>query len=264
MEDFLYFIPLFFLISLIYSSIGFGGGSSYIAVMAIFGLPFSLIPKTALLCNIVVVSGGCYTFFRLNNIDFMRVKNFVIGSVPLAYLGGMIQVNKEIFLFTLSISLIVTSIIMFFFSIEKKRKLKIDFIQNRLTEHYSSFITKTSFFEIFIGGGLGFISGIVGIGGGIFLAPLLYLTRWGDAKQIAAASSFFILINSMSGLFGQFSKGSSGYELLNILPFIIAVLIGGQIGSQIGAFKLSERFLENITGTMVLFVGIQILTKAVV
>lgn len=265
MESMMVLIPLFFAVALIYSSVGFGGGSSYLAVMAMFSFPYLLMPKVALLCNIIVVSGGCYIHYRSGSLNLKRAIPFAAGSVPLAYLGGKILINQELFLFFLAISLIVASVNMLFFDKKRINRLKQEFLK-KVSESKQTQIqlVKSRLFELLAGSLLGFISGLVGIGGGIFLAPLLYLTRWGMAKQIAATASFFILINSISGLIGQFTKGNLyDSNFLEVIPLLVAVFLGGQIGSRLGAFKLSELIIKRTTACLIFLVGFRILLRLV-
>jgi hypothetical protein len=255
--------PLFFLIALIYSSVGFGGGSSYLAIMALAAFPYELMPKVALFCNIIVVTGGCYVFYKSGHIKFKKILPFVIGSIPMAYVGGSIQIKKEIFLFLLAITLIIASANMVFFNSEKRKILKIDFFNILQESNHNKKFTK-QLFGLISGAVIGFVAGLVGIGGGIFLAPLLYMTRWSYAKQISATSSFFILVNSIAGLAGQFSKGFNDNDIIQIIPLMIAVFIGGQIGSRLGAFRLSDIIVERATGILIMFTGLRILYKLAV
>ena len=254
--------PLFFLVALIYSSVGFGGGSSYLAIMALSAFSYGIMPKIALLCNIIVVAGGSYVFYKSGHIKLKNVLPFIIGSIPMAFLGGSIQIKKEIFLSLLAVTLIIASGNMVFFNTEKRKILKRDFFNSLEHSHHNNNFLRV-FFGLISGSVIGFIAGLVGIGGGIFLAPLLYMTRWGYAKQISATASFFILVNSIAGLAGQFSKGYNDSDIIQIIPLAIAVFIGGQIGSRLGAFRLSDIIVERAAGILIMYTGFRILYKLI-
>jgi len=248
---------MFFAIAVIYSSVGFGGGSSYLAVMALFSFPFLLMPKISLVCNIIVVSGGSLIFFKHGYLKIKKVWPFVIGSIPLSFLGGMIQIEKKFFLILLGFCLLTAGVNLWFFSKAKTYNGSLR-TSKKIADKNIRF-----FFPLLIGSILGFISGLVGIGGGIFLSPVLFILNWGRAKEIAATSSFFILVNSVFGLLGQFSSitkiGNS--ELIFLILLGVMVFAGGQIGSRLGSIKLSELLIKKATAAIVLFVGIKILLR---
>ncbi|MCU0822897.1 MAG: sulfite exporter TauE/SafE family protein [Spirochaetes bacterium] len=264
MDNILIVIPLFFLVALVHSSAGLGGGSSYLAIMTLASFPYEVMPRTALLCIIMVVSITCCKFYKSGNLDIKRALPFVLGSVPMAFIGGSIKIDKEIFLFLLGISLIAASTNMIFFDTEKRRKLKHDYFNNLVQERDSKTKIKSRnfIFELCIGAGLGFLSGLIGIGGGIFLAPILYLKRWSYAKQISATASFFIFINSISGLAGQVAKGNITVDIGYITPLLAAVFFGSQIGSHFGAFRLSNIAVKRTTAMIVMYAGITTLYKS--
>ena len=262
MDIIFYLVPLFFIIAIIYSSVGFGGGSSYLAVMALFSFPYHVMPKASLLCNIVVVSGACWIFYKSGHLKFKSLLPFIIGSLPMAYLGGKVVMNKQLFLLILGGVLIAASRNLFFLNTRKRIQLKMDlFASDSESPSVTDGRYLTVIVKILIGAVIGFISGAIGIGGGILLAPVLYFTRWGYAKQIAAASCFFIFINSISGICGQLSKGFSFEEMAAIVPLAASVFIGGQVGSRLGAFRLSELVMKRATAILALFAGIRILAQ---
>jgi len=238
-------IPLFLITALLYSMVGFGGGSTYLALLALFGVSYTYIPSTALICNIIVVSGGCYFFIKEKHFKLKYVLPFLITSMPLAYLGGSLEINKNTFFLLLALSLLIASARMFLSDNKFKRE------QNVSTKAIWGF-------GLPIGALLGFLSGVTGIGGGIFLAPVLYLLGWTKAKTVAASASFFILVNSLAGLSGQFYKNSFTIDWELILPLAIAVFIGGQIGSRLSAKNLSLTLLKRLTASLVLFVSLRI------
>lgn len=237
---------LFFIIALVYSAVGFGGGSSYIAALAIFDYPYESIPVIALICNIIVVSGGIYHFRNKGHFKWPLFWPFALSSIPMAFIGGSFPISREIFLLLLGVCL-------FFIA------LRLLFV-NRGTKDYSEYKMPMTSLALLLGAVLGLIAGMVGIGGGIFLAPVLLHLRWGLPKQIAATAALFILLNSLSGLAGQLMKGTSVVELLDYWPLFLSVFIGGQIGSRLGSGAiLSQRIIKDLTALLVLFVSIRIL-----
>jgi uncharacterized membrane protein YfcA len=243
-SQFLVLILSFFIIALIYSSVGFGGGSSYIAILALLAVDFQLMRSTALLCNIIVVIGGVYIFYKEGKLDIKKTWPLVVSSVPLAYLGGLWPIRQETFFILLGVTLVIVSIVLWF---QQEKN------SSPTNKNYD-----TVWFKVGIGGALGFLSGLVGIGGGIFLSPMLHFIRWDEAKKISAAASFFILVNSMSGLTGQVQQRAS-LDWQFIWPLLLAVLIGGQIGSRVGARKFNPLYVKRITAILILAAGAKIL-----
>ncbi len=226
--------------------VGFGGGSTYLALLVLFSVPYEVVPKVALVCNLIVVSGGCYFFFKRGYFSPRKVLPFVVTSIPAAFLGGSIPIGKAAFLWLLGISLLVASFRML------------------LKDHDFTGTSRLSWAQAWwigipVGAVLGILSGMVGIGGGIFLFPVLYLLGWAHAKEAAAAASFFILVNSVAGLVGQFSKNSSLAELSLLLPLAVAVFLGGQLGSRIGSGQLSKVVLQRIAGFLILAVSVRVI-----
>ena len=234
-------IVSFLLIAMVYSSVGFGGGSSYLAMLAIMGLGQDEIRPTALLCNIIVVTGGTYIFYKEGKFDFRKSWPFVVASIPLAFLGGYFRIDDHAFFITLGISLIVAALLLW--------------IQ---PERLKAIHSGNTALNLGIGGGVGFLSGLVGIGGGIFLSPILHLINWDEAKKISALASFFILVNSISGLAGQLSR-SVEIDWRFIVPLLLAVLVGGQIGSRLGARRFNPTYIKRITAILILVAGLNIL-----
>ncbi len=238
-------IPLFFLTAILYSSAGLGGGTTYLALLALFSFSYTSIPIFALSCNILVVSGGFWHFYRAGHFRLKNVLPFLITSIPLAYLGGSLSISKKVFSLLLAISLACAAFRLFLRDEEKA-------------------LQELSWKEAYIlglpvGGLIGFLSGLIGIGGGIFLSPLLMLFRWANSKQAAAAASLFILVNSISGLLGQLSKGASFEALPSLLPLLIAVFLGSQVGARLGAFQLSKFTLQRVSAVILLFSSARIL-----
>lgn len=242
-----YIISLFFVIAILYSSVGFGGGSSYLAVLALTGLIFTQIRATALLCNIIVVFGNVFYYQKQKNYNFKKVIPLVFFSIPFAFIGGYLKVSQTFFFITLGFTLLFAAISMW---LSKKsitsedQKTPLSLLKNA---SYGSFI--------------GFVSGMIGIGGGIFLAPLLYLTNWDTSKKIAATASLFILVNSIAGLSGQYlnPEFTIDWKLTTIL--LITVFIGGQIGTKLSNKLLNPIQLKKATAILIAFVSVRILIK---
>ena len=236
---------LFLVSATLYSSVGFGGGSTYLALLLIWGTPYFIFPIVALSCNIIVVSGNCFNYIRAGNLNLKLLLPYLVGSIPLAYIGGSFPIEKKIFEILLFLALFTAGILLLLNFKSYKDE------ENNLRKIPASIC-------IFIGGLLGFISGVVGIGGGIFLSPILFLLRAAKAKHIVTTASLFILINSLSGIIGQLTKNSVLNEISNYWYFLIAVFIGGQIGNFLNLKILPTRILALVTASLVLFVAIRI------
>ena len=234
----------FFITAIFYSSIGFGGGSTYLALMLIWDVPFYIFPIVALICNIIVVSGNSINFLRTKNINIKLLTPYLIGSVPFAFLGASISIDKNLFEILLFFILFIAGI---FLLLESKYFNNDEIIIRKVSKVIS----------IFIGSIIGFISGLVGIGGGIFLSPILFLLKAGYPKHITSSASLFILINSIFGVAGQLTKDIDINEFFNYWPLFVAVLIGGQIGSFLNIKFLSNRVLALLTSLLVIVVAIR-------
>jgi len=233
---------LFFITAILYSSVGFGGGSTYLALLLIWDVPYYIFPVIALVCNIIVVSGNSFNYIRAKNYNFSLLIPFLIGSIPMAYLGGSLIIKKEIFEILLFTVLSVAGILLL--------------INNKSYEDRNITIKKPSFiFSLIIGSILGFVSGVVGIGGGIFLSPILFLLKADKPKVISTTASLFILVNSISGIIGQLTKTNIIDEILIYSPLFISVLIGGLIGNYLNLKVFSSRVLAIITSILVIFVA---------
>ena len=238
-------LSIFFLItSILYSSVGFGGGSTYLALMLIWEIPFYIIPILALCCNIIVVSGNSINYIKSGNFSLNLLLPYLVGSVPLAFFGASLSISKELFEILLFVILTIAGILLLnrskFFD---NNKIKINQIPKKIS--------------VLIGCVIGFISGIVGIGGGIFLSPILFLIKAGYPKQIATTASLFILINSIFGVAGQLTKDIVLNQFLNFWPLFLVVFMGGQIGNFLNIKFLSNKTLSLITSLLVIFVAIR-------
>ena len=233
---------LFLATAALYSSVGFGGGSTYLALLLIWGVPYFIFPVIALSCNIIVVSGNCFNYIRTGNLNLKLLLPYLIGSIPLAFIGGSLPIEKRLFEILLFLVLMAAGILLLlnFKSYDDKE------------ENYRKIPIPVS---ILIGGVLGFISGIVGIGGGIFLSPILFLIRAGRPKHIVTTASLFILINSVSGIIGQLTKNAVLTEIPNYWYLLVAVLIGGQLGNFLNLKIFPTRILALVTAILVIFVA---------
>ena len=239
---------LFFVTAILYSSVGFGGGSTYLALLFIWGIPYYIFPVIALCCNIIVVSGNCFNYIRAGNLNLKLLIPYLIGSIPLAFIGGSLPIEKKLFEILLFSVLAIAGILLLF--------------------NFKSYDDKEASYKkipivisILIGGVLGFVSGVVGIGGGIFLSPILFLIGAGKPKHIITTASLFILINSLSGIIGQLTKNAVLSEISNYWFLLLAVLIGGQVGNFLNLKIFPTRVLAFVTSCLVLFVAIRMAYK---
>tara|TARA_B100000949_G_scaffold212280_1_gene206345 strand:- start:18 stop:764 length:747 start_codon:yes stop_codon:yes gene_type:complete len=239
---------LFFVTAILYASVGFGGGSTYLALLLISGVPYFIFPVIALSCNIIVVSGNCFNYIRAGNLNLKLLIPYLIGSIPLAFIGGSLPIEKWLFEILLFLVLTIAGILLLLnfrsYDDKEERYRKVPII-----------------ISILIGGILGFISGVVGIGGGIFLSPILFLIKAGRPKHIVTTASLFILINSLLGIIGQLTKNVVISEIPNYWFLLLAVLIGGQVGNFLNLKIFPTRILALITAGLVLFVAIRMAYK---
>ena len=235
---------LFFITAILYSSVGFGGGSTYLALLLIWDIPYFIFPIIALMCNIIVVSGNSFNYIRAGNHNFKLLLPFLIGSVPLAFFGGTLKIEKEIFEILLFFVLSFAGVLLL--------------INNKSYTNENLIIRNLNYFiSLFIGSVLGLISGIVGIGGGIFLSPVLFLLKAEKPKIIVTTASLFILINSVSGILGQLTKENILTELSSYMPLFICVFIGGLLGNYLNLKIFTSRVLAIITSVLIIFVSIR-------
>ena len=239
----------FLTIAAVYSSAGFGGGSSYLALLTFIPMDFKMMRFTALLCNIIVVIGSIfYVQFKdgISGKFLRRLVGLVVLSIPLAYLSGKFPIKETAFFTILGVVLIASSVAMWLSS--SKQMIAGNMQPNR------------GYRDTFVSGGLGAMAGLVGIGGGIFLSPYLHLTKWDASKKIALATSVFILLNSLSGMAGQLRQNfDPDFSLLFILG---GCVMGGSIlGNIISAKKYSNRSLRRVTALIVFLAGINVLIR---
>ena len=238
--------PAFFATALLYASAGFGGGSTYNALLTLAQFDYRLLPIVSLACNIVVVTGSTVRYSRQGLLPWRRALPLALIAAPLALLGGLTPIKQATFLLLLGLSLVGAGLAL---------------LIPRGTERGAEPVPAARF-AVLAAAPLGYLAGLVGIGGGIFLAPLLHLTRWAGARQIAATTSLFILVNSIAGLAGQLAKhgaGRFGEALSGTLPLLIAVVLGGQIGSLLVLRWLPERLIRWLTAALTIWAGSRLL-----
>ena len=243
-------ILAFFATALLYASVGFGGGSTYNALLILMEIDYTLVPVIALTCNLIVVSGNSLRYYKHQCIPWKFTLPVISISIPFAFIGGNTILEEEIFIKILAWALLFSGISMFY----KNREIKT--FSSKLDTPLGKFLT------IFIAGILGFLAGLVGIGGGIFFAPILHLTQALPTRNIAAFTSIFILVNSIAGLIGQLSKNQSfdiQMQELNYIWLVIAVLIGGQIGSHLSIKRIRPIVVRQLTAVLVIYVGCRLL-----
>ncbi|WP_309602543.1 sulfite exporter TauE/SafE family protein [Sphingomonas sp.] len=240
----------FFVTALLYAIAGFGGGSTYTALLVLAKTDYRAVPIISLACNILVVSVGTWRFARAGHLDWRRAWPLFVTSVPAAWIGGSLHIPKDTFVDLLAASLLVAGLTLLW---EPMWKRDISPERGML------------WVEPVAGGALGFLAGVVGIGGGIFLAPLLYVLRWDAPKRIAATCAAFILVNSISGLAGQASKGlaATGAVLSDHALLFPAVVVGGIIGAGLGATRLAPSWVRIVTAMLILYVAVRLGLEAV-
>ena len=208
-------ILIFLSIAFVYASVGFGGGSSYLAVLALYNLPFKEMRLIALICNVIVVTGGVLIYIKEKQVNWKKIIPLIVASVPMAYIGAIVKINQNTFFVLLGISLIIAAILLWL----KTNTISLE----QIKEPQKNAMIKNSA----IGGSIGFLSGMVGIGGGIFLSPILNLMKWDLPKKIAATACVFILVNSISGIAGQLTSLPENVNYQRIVLLGFSVLIGG-------------------------------------
>ncbi|MGB7393991.1 MAG: sulfite exporter TauE/SafE family protein [Pricia sp.] len=272
----------FFVVATLYSSVGLGGGSSYLALLALFFGGFFAIRSIALLCNLIVVSGSTYLYFKNGHAKIKDFLPFVVTSIPLAFLGATFRLEEYVFFILLGISLVCSSLFLAWQSFSSGNTVQQNTFEKNLydkntlkkkthgleknlnsDENVTPENTKSypKFVPYLLGGGIGLLSGLVGIGGGIFLAPVLNHLRWDRSIKIAALASFFILVNSLSGIAGLVTGDMLRLPWKETLALAGSVLIGGQLGIRISLKRLTPNGIKRVTALLVLVVGIRILIK---
>jgi len=238
--DFL-FLSLVFSLAILYSSVGHGGASGYLALMALFSFSPEFMRPSALVLNIFVSSIALFSYYRNNHFRFKLLFPFIVTSIPVAFLGGAITANPKTYKIILSLFLLIAIARMIFQPKNTENEIKI-------VNKYGAYV---------IGIFLGFFSGLIGIGGGIILSPIIILLKWGTVKQTAAVSAAFILVNSVSGLLGQVSQGIQLAP--EIVYMLFAAILGGSIGAYMGSFKVTDKVLRYTLSVVLTFASIKLM-----
>jgi hypothetical protein len=239
-------VLIFMAIAFTYSSVGLGGGSSYTAVLAVTGVSIIFIPTVSLLLNILVSSLGTYHFTRYKHVNFRVLLPFLVSSMPMSFLGGSLHLEKEIFQYILLFSLVLVVLRIYFWD---QVSLRIQLNANQ-----------SLILSIISGGILGLIAGIVGIGGGIYLAPLVLLFNLGTVKEAAGCAVIFVFLNSFTGLLGRANQHQIN-DVISYWPLVLAVIVGGFLGSRLGAISLNPKIMEKVLGGILIFAIIIIFDK---
>tara|TARA_B100001121_G_scaffold207317_1_gene181363 strand:- start:319 stop:978 length:660 start_codon:yes stop_codon:yes gene_type:complete len=212
--------------------------------MLIWDIPYYIFPIIALICNVIVVSGNSLNFLRSGNINIKLLWPYLIGSIPFAFVGGSISLGKASFEMVLFFVLFLAGIFLLLESRSYEKK-------------NNNFNSINKYLSFSIGSAIGFVSGVVGIGGGIFLSPLLFLMKAGYPKHITSSASLFILINSIFGILGHLTKKQVSTEIFDFWPFFLVVFFGGQIGSFMNIKIFSNKTLALLTSFLVIFVAVR-------
>jgi hypothetical protein len=233
---------LIFVVAMLYSSVGHGGASGYLAVLSLFSFSPLEMSSTALMLNLLVAGLALFAYSNAHHFSFKLAWPFIIVSIPAAFLGSLLKLSHQTYFLLLAAALLVAAIRLFI----------------PLNQHESGFQRRplSLLVALPVGGGVGLISGIVGVGGGIFLSPILLLMRWASPKETAAVSAFFILVNSFSGLLGRAFTNSIEWHLL--APLVLVAFAGGLLGSQLGANRFTGIQLKRLLACVLVLAALKI------
>ena len=244
-------IPLFAITAIVYASVGFGGGSTYTAILALAETDHRVLPLVSLTCNLVVTAGSVWHFRRKGLYQGSKLVPILSLSVPASFLGGITPISADLFFGLLGILLLVAGT---------------NLLLESATRSQSETVERREHPGIFLPGGvglvIGYLSGLVGIGGGIFLAPLLHLLRWDSPKRIAAIASAYIAANSCAAFLGKLialKSVSLATDTLSYWPLVLAVAAGGAIGRRLMTGTFPERAVKLGTAVLILLVAGRIL-----
>jgi len=243
-------LPLFFAVAVLYSTVGHGGASGYLALFAIFGVVNPKIAPIALALNVIVAGCAFLVYRQSGYFRLALLVPFALTSIPFAYIGASLRTSDEIFSLSLGFILSLIALRMFFPNPAGKTQ------EEQMTKGIKFWALAG-----LIGAILGFLSGMIGIGGGIFLSPIILLLGWGDIKETAAVSSAFIVLNSLSGLAGHIMRGNIAWTPTIVLG--LAVFLGGLLGSLYGAKFGSSRLLRATLGMVLLFASFKLVVTGI-
>lgn len=236
-----YFYIILFVIAFLYAAVGHGGASGYLALMALYHIAPEEMKPTALLLNLFVSGISFFQYYRGKHFLWKTFLPFALGSIPFSFLGGMIILDGSIYKKILGFLLLLPVVRMLFFPNPKEGEMK----------------SQNFYLSLMIGATIGFISGMIGIGGGIILSPVLLLLKWTNQKQTAAISALFIFVNSISGLAGQFTKGIIFSS--EMVSYVLVALAGGIFGAYFGALKFNQTVLKNLLGIVLLLAAVKLI-----
>lgn len=242
MQDYIIlFYASLFLVAFLYASVGHGGASGYLALMAIFSITPEVMKPTALLLNLFVSLTSFIQFYRGRHFLWKIFLPLALASVPLAFVGGMLVADANLYKKILGLLLLIPVARFLFFSNTSASELK----------------KSNAGLSLFIGAVIGFLSGLIGIGGGIILSPVLLILKWTDQKQTAAISALFIFVNSLSGLAGQLTKGIQFNT--NMVWYVVIAFVGGICGAYFGALRFKQTVLKNVLAVVLLLAAYKLL-----
>lgn len=245
--DLLWLVPLFFATALVYGSVGHGGASTYLALFALFGFARADIVPTVLALNLLVSGLAFFQYYRARHFDLRLLTPFAVASIPAAYVGGALHLSPTAFSILLGITLLAAAVRFMVFS-------------RPFTARHDLTPQRLYLIGLPIGLLLGFLAGLLGIGGGIFLSPLLLALGWADAKKTAAISAAFIFLNSCAGLLAHTVKALPDWVLTGMLA--AAVILGGGIGAYIGAVRLPPVVLQRLLALVLFMAAVKLLKGA--
>lgn len=242
---------LFLLVAWLYAMAGFGGGSTYIALLAVSGLPLTAIPVVALTCNLIVSGQGSVVLVWRGHAERSLLLPLLLGSIPFAFIGGAWRLPEATFLVVLAAALSLAGVAML---VQGAFRGRAELRQRRPAV------------PVLVGVGvvLGLLAGVTGIGGGIYLAPVMHLFGWGRAQAIATCTSLFIALNSLAGLVGQLTKGVGHLDLLPVWVLVacpVAVLVGGRVGTYFLTSRLPQSRIRLVTAGVILLVAVRLWLK---
>jgi len=238
--------PLYLIASFLYSTVGHGGASAYLALAALVGLSRETMVPIALSLNVLVTSFGLWHYSRAGHFSLRLLLPFVVTSIPMAFLGGSLEISPQVFAALLGVTLLIAA-------------LRLLGLGRAMTAHevHPRLLWPVG---LALGALLGFLAGLIGVGGGIFLSPLLLFLGWADVKRTAAVSAAFIWLNSLSGLAAHALRGSPDWGLL--LPLLAVVAVGGGLGSRLGAFRFPPVVIQRLLGAVLLVAAAKLLLQA--
>ncbi len=235
------FLILIFIMAFLYASVGHGGASGYLAIMALLSVSPEVMKPTALILNLFVSLTAFIHYYKGNHFIAKIFLPLAIASVPLSFLGGMITLEDKIYKIILGLFLFIPIIRFLIYEMKEVTEIK----------------SNQTGLSLFLGGSIGFVSGLIGIGGGIVLSPLLVMLKWTNLKQTAAISALFIFVNSLAGIVGQSTKGLHFDN--EMIYYIIVAFVGGYIGAYYGANKFNQKYLRIVLALILLIAAVKLI-----